>query len=132
MSIEFDRDQIKMTDNADQVVYETTYSNSQIVPMFTTYLQSHQGVSVSESFQKVSGFNLISGMTYNINAQVPRLDVEGNLFFTMKTLREWTYGVPNNKNTSHLFESFVMVPEMDDTKLQIIVKSKNVQISFEA
>jgi hypothetical protein len=85
--------------------------------MLTTYLQNHQGVSVSESFEKLSGFNLINGMTYNINAHVPRIDIEGNLFFTMKTLREWTYGVMNNKTSTHLFESFVMTPENDETAL---------------
>lgn len=100
--------------------------------MLTTYLQSHLGVSVSESFEKTAGFNLINGMTYNINAQVPRIDFEGKLFFTMKSLREWTYGVANNKTTSHLFESFVLAPEMDDTKLEVVVKSTNVQIPFEA
>lgn len=132
MSIDFDRDNVIMKPNPEEVIYQSTFTNTQNLPILTSYLQSHQGVSVSESFEKTSGFNLIRGMTYNINAHTPRIDVDGKLFFTMKNLREWTYGIVNNKTTSHLFESFVVAQEMDETKLEVVVKSANVQIPFEA
>jgi hypothetical protein len=132
MTIEFDRDQVNITDYPDQLIYQSKYVNSENLPKLATYLQTHQGYSVSEYFEKVSGFNLIKGMTYNINAHVPRVDIEGKLFFTMKTLREWTYGMTNDKNATLLFETFVMIPEQDETLVEVWLKTKKVQIPFEA
>ena len=42
-------------------------------------------VSATEWLQKTSGFNLIKGMTYRINARNPQLDMNGNLYFTAIT-----------------------------------------------
>ena len=68
-----------------------------------------------EYFEKTSGFNLIKGMTYKINAQVPRIDVSGNLFYTLRSIREWRYGVPNNRSQDMLFDQVILVPENDVT-----------------
>jgi hypothetical protein len=51
---------------------------------------------------------MIKGMTYRINANVPRADVNGKVFFTMRNLREWTYGIDNYKNGSLLFDEMVV------------------------
>lgn len=60
---------------------------------------------MSEYFQKTSGFNLINGMTYRISAEVPRVDTSGkNVFFTVKSVREWVYGSPNNQTLDYLIE----------------------------
>ncbi len=64
-----------------------------------------------ESFEKSSGFNLIRGMTYKINAHVPQVDTRGQVFFTMRSLREWTYGLPNYQSRDVLYEETVVAPE---------------------
>lgn len=58
-------------------------------------------------------FNLLKGMHYRINAEVPRLDISGNAFFTMRNVRSWIYGHPNEFN-SHLiyFKNFTFKPEV--------------------
>ena len=47
---------------------------------------------------------MIKGMTYRINAHQPKVDVNGQVFFTMKSVREWTYGEVNQKNQSLIFD----------------------------
>ena len=88
----------------DETLYKTIYTNSDILPLITKYLQPYQGLVQSEYFVKSSGFNMIKGMTYRINAHQPKVDVNGQVFFTMKSVREWTYGEVNQKNQSLIFD----------------------------
>ena len=98
MSVDFNQTAVKTQALPDEYVFKTTYNNPANLPLVTKYLQPYQGLIHSESFVKTSGFNMIKGMTYKINAHQPRVDVNGNIFFTMKAVREWTYGEINQKN----------------------------------
>ena len=104
MSIDFDESRIDSYLLNDTTVFETVYRNSESLPYIVNYLQSSQQTIQTEYFEKTSGFNLIKGMSYRINAQQPRVDVNGKLFFTVKSVREWSYGANNLKDSELLYE----------------------------
>lgn len=119
MTVDFDKDKVEISRISDELVFETRYNNSGAIPIIQAYLQKHQGLIQQEHFEKTSGFNLIKGVTYKINAQVPRVDVNMNVFFTMRTYREWSYGLVNDKYDSLLFDQLVLTQEHDVTVVQV-------------
>jgi hypothetical protein len=104
MSVDFNQSAVSTQAIPDETLFRTTYTNSDNLPLITKYLKPYQGLVQSEFFIKSTGFNMIKGMTYRINAHQPRVDVSGKVFFTMKSVREWTYGEVNMKNQSLLFD----------------------------
>lgn len=60
--------------------------------------------SSKEFFNTSNGFSLISGMSYKLSARVPTVDMNGQLFFTAKSVRDWTYGLENIKYDKFIFE----------------------------
>ena len=116
----------------DKVLFQTQYQNSENLPKIFNYLKTYSQVSSSEYFNKTAGFNLIPGMTYRVNARVPKVDYKGQVFFTAKTVREWTYGQENAMSDGYLFEQTVVAPEFQSVQLSIVMKNLKVSVPFEA
>jgi len=58
------------------------------------------------------------------------VDINGDVFFTLRTLREWTYGQANNQHETVLFSHIVSTPKEDTSVLTVAVKRANVSIPF--
>lgn len=133
ISINFFENQVESSPSPDIIVYNKTYFNPSENPEVLNYLQTSMESQRIESFEKTAGFHLLKGMTYKLNAKQPRVDTNGNVFFTVKSVRDWTYGHENSKNISMMFESEVIAaPDGKTTTLQVILKQMKVSVPFEA
>lgn len=71
-------------------------------------------------------------MSYKLLSKVPTLDTQGDIFFTTKTVRDWSFGVGNSKFDNFIFEHIFLLNEKEKLELQVILKQVEISIPFEA
>ncbi len=86
----------------------------------------------TEQFSVTKGFSLITGMSYKLLSKVPTIDTKGEIFFTTKTVRDWTFGVKNSKFDDFIFEHIFLLNEKEKLELQVNLKQAEIKIPFEA
>ena len=69
IAIDFIQDKTETKTLEDVILLNQIYFNPTENPDVINFLQHHIGVYSTESFEKTSGFHLIRGMTYRINAR---------------------------------------------------------------
>eukprot|EP00347_Sterkiella_histriomuscorum_P012357 403368902 len=133
IQVSFNKEQPSTEVQPDEIIQTTVFDNSKNdTPRIEYFNKEYEIKAATEQFDDITGFQLIKGMSYKISARNPMLDMYGKLFFTAKTVRDWTYGLQNTKTQKFIFEQATLISEYSHVELQCTVNKMIIRLPFEA
>eukprot|EP00347_Sterkiella_histriomuscorum_P008240 403345845 len=133
IQVSFNKEQPSTEVQPDEIIQTTVFDNSKNdTPRIEYFNKEYEIKAATEQFDEITGFQLIKGMSYKISARNPMLDMYGKLFFTAKTVRDWTYGLQNIKTQKFIFEQATLISEYSHVELQCTVNKMIIRLPFEA
>ncbi|CDW83161.1 alpha-l-arabinofuranosidase b [Stylonychia lemnae] len=133
IGISYFKEQANITILPDLIVQDTLIDNSQgSQPMIQFNNEIINTNSSTEYFEQLQGFGLQIGETYKVSARTPIVDMNGQIFYTSKQIRNWTYGNVNTKYSEFAYETSLIISEFSTMNATYIVKQARIRIPFEA